>query len=165
MYAKFAAAIVCIVLATVNVVAAVRRTPVRTVMSGSSRPTVEMMESPSSAVQWTSAVMFAATFACFLSWGLADYNKSLDSDELGQENLPNHKQQQSGSTQNNASTNPNIRANNPHNIVQFAPRAVSSFPSSLQQSNKPEELSREEFFSQLQDEDYWDDESKDNHSA
>lgn len=158
MYAKFAAAIICIVLATVNVVAAVRRTPVRTVMSGSSRPTVEMMESPSSTVQWTSAVMFAATFACFLSWGLADYNKSLDSDEVVQENSPNHKQQQSGATPLNTPTNP-------HNIVQFAPRAVSSFPSSSQQSNKPEELSREEFFNQLQDEDYWNDESKDNHSA
>lgn len=165
MYAKFAAAAICIMLSTFNVIAAVRRTPVRTVLEESSRATVVQMQSPGVVVHWSSAVIFAAGFACFLGWGLSDYNKSLDSNELAQENLPNHKQQQSEGTPLNAEMNFNIPATNPHNIVQFAPRAVSSFPSSSQQSKKASELSREEFFTQLQDEDYWDDGSKDNHSA
>ena len=66
MYAKFAAAIICIVLSTFNVVAAVRRTPVRTVLEESSRTTVVQMQSPGVGVHWSSAVILAVGFACFL---------------------------------------------------------------------------------------------------
>ncbi|MEH2186652.1 MAG: hypothetical protein V7K64_10845 [Nostoc sp.] len=43
MYVKFAAAIICIALCSLNVVAAVKRTPIRTTLEGSTRTTVEMM--------------------------------------------------------------------------------------------------------------------------
>ncbi|RUT01586.1 hypothetical protein DSM106972_066830 [Dulcicalothrix desertica PCC 7102] len=149
MYAKFAAAAICIVLSTFNVVAAVRRTPVRTVLSESSRTTVVQMQSPGVGVHWSSAVIFAAGFACFLGWGLSDYNKSLDFGE--------HE-----SSKQQPDTNIPSATNLPKNVVQFSPRVISP-----QKENQPGVLSPEEFFAQLQDtEDYWadDNQPKDNHS-
>ncbi|PAX51575.1 hypothetical protein [Brunnivagina elsteri] len=48
MYVKFAAAIICIALCSLNVVAAVKRTPIRTTLEDSTRTTIEMMPSPKS---------------------------------------------------------------------------------------------------------------------
>ena len=78
MYAKFAAAIICIALCSLNVVAAVKRTPIRTTLTGSTRTTIEMMPSPNSSVHWMSAIIFIAGFASFLGWGISDYNWVLD---------------------------------------------------------------------------------------
>ena len=77
MYVKFAAAIVCIALCSLNVVAAVKRTPIRTTLSGSTRTTLEMMPSPNSSVHWMSAIIFIAGFAGFLGWGISDYNHAI----------------------------------------------------------------------------------------
>ncbi|RUT03629.1 hypothetical protein DSM106972_052680 [Dulcicalothrix desertica PCC 7102] len=149
MYAKFAAAIICIMLSTFNVVAAVRRTPVRTVLEESSRTTVVQMQSPGAGVHWSSAVIFAAFFACFLGWGLSDYNNSLDSGE--------HE-----SSKEQPDANKPSPTNLPKNVVQFSPRVISPV-----KPNQPGVLSPEEFFAQLEDsEDYWadDNQPKDNHS-
>jgi hypothetical protein len=78
MYVKFAAAIVCIALCSLNVVAAVKRTPIRTTLEGSTRTTVEMMPSPNSSVHWLSATIFIAGFAGFLGWGISEYNNAIE---------------------------------------------------------------------------------------
>ncbi len=155
MYAKFAAATICILLSTFNVVAAVRRTPVRTVMSESSRTTVVQMQSPGVIVHWSSAVIFATGFACLLGWGLSDYNNSLDANTHEESN----KEQVVPQPEANIFSAMNL----PKNVVQFSPRYVSP-----RKENQPGILSPEEFFAQLQDsEDYWadDNQPKDNHSV
>jgi hypothetical protein len=82
MYVKFAAAIVCIALCSLNVVAAVKRTPIRTTLEGSTRTTVEMMPSPNSSVHWLSATIFIAGFAGFLSWGISEYNNAIEGETI-----------------------------------------------------------------------------------
>jgi hypothetical protein len=81
MYIKFAAAIICITLCSLNVVAAVKRTPIRTTLEDSTRTTIEMMPSPNSSVHWLSAAIFIAGFAGFLGWGISEYNDSLEKEE------------------------------------------------------------------------------------
>ena len=87
MYAKFAAAIICIALCSLNVVAAVKRTPIRTTLTGSTRTTIEMMPSPNSSVHWMSAIIFIAGFASFLGWGISDYNNAIEGDEIIDDSL------------------------------------------------------------------------------
>jgi hypothetical protein len=148
MYVKFAAAIVCIALCSLNVVAAIKRTPIRTTLEDSTRTTVEMMPSPNSPVHWLSAVIFIAGFAGFLGWGISEYNCSLERDEIVKD-LPN---------QNNLVTSTNTPSSPPmnpgisrKNIIQFTPRLSDNL------ETKSQTLSPEEFYSQLQQEDYWDD--------
>jgi hypothetical protein len=159
MYVKFAAAIICIALCSLNVVAAVKRTPIRTTLEGSTRTTVEMMPSPNSSVHWLSAAIFIAGFAGFLGWGISEYNCSLEREEIV-EDLPN---------QNNLVTSTNTPSSPPmnpgisgKNIIQFTPR-VSSNPG-LNSENKSSILSAEEFYSQLQQEDYWEDKEDTNNN-
>ncbi|MBD2450105.1 hypothetical protein H6G76_23680 [Nostoc sp. FACHB-152] len=177
MYVKFAAAIICIALCSLNVVAAVKRTPIRTTLEGSTRTTVEMMPSPNSEVHWMSAVIFLAGFACFLSWGISDYNNAVEetdevSDKLGKSGnqqlyvgVPNTDIQPSLIP---PTSPPGIRFNNEFsakNVVQFSPRSAVSGLERVDSSqfvedgvqNQPGILSPEEFYAQLQDEDFWED--------
>jgi hypothetical protein len=185
MYAKFAAAIVCLVLCSLNVVAFVKRTPIRTTLEGSTRTTVEMMPSPNSPVHWMSAVIFIAGFACFLSWGISDYNNAVETEETLDEkrNLPNANVQgdtnlqhsQVMRTRSDSCGVSNVGSSYPgslaaKNVVEFSPRPVFNpglENSNAQAQNQSETLSKEEFYSQLQDEDYWEDDSQvhKNHSA
>ncbi|NJR18051.1 MAG: hypothetical protein HC785_21560, partial [Calothrix sp. CSU_2_0] len=91
-------------------------------------------------------------FACFLGWGISEYNCSLEREEIA-EDLPN---------QNNLVTSTNTPASPPmnpgisgKNIIQFTPRVSSN--STLNSETQSQLLSPEEFYSQLQQEDYWDD--------
>ncbi|BAZ40344.1 hypothetical protein NIES4101_63050 [Calothrix sp. NIES-4101] len=158
MYVKFTAAIICITLCSLNVVAAVKRTPIRTTLEGSTRTTVEMMPSPNSSVHWMSAVIFIAGFAGFLGWGISAYNCSLEREEIA-EDLPNQNNfATSTSTPSSPSINPVISGKN---IIQFTPRLSENL------ETKSQTLSPEEFYSQLQQEDYWDnnEDSNNNPSA
>lgn len=165
MYAKFAAAIVCIALCSLNVVAAVKRTPIRTTLEGSTRTTVEMMPSPNSSVHWLSATIFIAGFAGFLGWGISEYNSSLE----GEETINDLVHSSNNATPSTTQLSPQINPINPgisgKNIIQFTPR-VSSNPG-LNPENQSQILSAEEFYSQLQQEDYWQDneDANDNPSA
>jgi hypothetical protein len=169
MYVKFAAAIVCIALCSLNVVAAVKRTPIRTTLEGSSRTTVEMMASPNSGVHWSSAVVFLVGFACFLSWGINEYNQLLD-----EENLPVNPPVAPTTDSVRRSPTDDVlvpprvppSANNLSNVVQFrspsgAPLSISSesIPVSDTASSEKPELSPEEFYSYLQGEDVWSDDT------
>lgn len=178
MYAKFAAAIVCIALCSLNVVAAVKRTPIRTTLESSTRTTVEMMPSPNSGVHWTSAVIFMAGFACFLGWGISDYNNAVEERDEVSDNLPNPGNQKlhidvsdpdiEPSLIPPVSPVPEIRFNNEFsakNVVQFSPRSTVPGLGRVHSSqfvedgvqNPPGMLSPEEFYAQLQDEDFWED--------
>ncbi len=167
MYVKFAAAIVCIALCSLNVVAAVKRTPIRTTLEGSTRTTVEMMPSPNSSVHWLSATIFIAGFAGFLGWGISEYNNSLEGDEIiGTAAVYEQRHQTNTVIPNNVELSPPM---NPRisgkNIIQFTPRVSSNL--GLNPENKSQILSAEEFYSQLQQEDYWQDkeDANDNPSA
>jgi hypothetical protein len=152
MYVKFAAAIICIALCSLNVVAAVKRTPIRTTLEGSTRTTVEMMPSPNSSVHWLSAAIFIAGFAGFLGCGISEYNNAIEGEEIV-EDLPNQNNLiNSTNTPSSPPMNPGISGKN---IIQFTPR-VSDNPS-FNPENKSQILSAEEFYSQLQQEDYWQD--------
>ncbi len=159
MYAKFAAAIICIALCSLNVVAAVKRTPIRTTLEGSTRTTVEMMPSPNSSIHWLSAAIFIAGFAGFLSWGISDYNNSL----LGEETINNPVDDGNNiipqTTQLSPPINPSISGKN---IIQFIPRASSNSTLDLQKQSQI--LSPEEFYTQLQQEDYWQDKEDTNNN-
>jgi hypothetical protein len=162
MYVKFAAAIVCIALCSLNVVAAVKRTPIRTTLEGSTRTTVEMMPSPNSSVHWLSATIFIAGFAGFLGWGISEYNNAIEGDEIIDTSaVPDQRHQTNTVIPNNVELSPPI---NPagKNIIQFTPRLSSN--STLKQSQI---LTPEEFYFQLQQEDYWQDneDANDNPSA
>jgi hypothetical protein len=170
MYVKFAAAIVCIALCSLNVVAAVKRTPIRTTLEGSTRTTVEMMPSPNSSVHWLSATIFIAGFAGFLGWGISEYNNAIEGegDDIidtsavrGQRHQTNFSNPNDTVIPNNVEFSPAI---NPagKNIIQFTPRLPSN--STLKQSQI---LTPEEFYSQLQQEDYWqeNEDANDNPSA
>ncbi|NJR20041.1 MAG: hypothetical protein HC785_33265 [Calothrix sp. CSU_2_0] len=159
MYVKFTAAIICIILCSLNVVAAVKRTPIRTTLEDSTRTTVEMMPSPNSPVHWLSAAIFIAGFAGFLGWGISEYNCSLEREEIA-EDLPN---------QNNFVTSTNTPASPPmnpvisgKNIIQFTPRISDN--STLNSEQQSQTLSPEEFYSQLQQEDYWEDKEDTNNN-
>ncbi|MBW4504292.1 MAG: hypothetical protein KME57_33240 [Scytonema hyalinum WJT4-NPBG1] len=190
MYAKFAAAIVCIALCSLNVMAAVKRTPIRTTLEGSSRTTVEMMPSPNSGVHWMSAVLFLAGFACFLGWGISDYNNAVDTVEAS-DNLDNSSNQPSEVKAADVQPSPlpsppAVAMGYPNqflakNVVQFSPRSTSKLGRSGEGSsvslslsnqagdgiqNQSRMLSQEEFYAQLQDEDFWEDtnpQANDNH--
>ncbi|MBD2772130.1 hypothetical protein [Iningainema tapete] len=156
MYDKFAAALICLLLCSFNVIAGVKRIPVRTTLESSSRTTVEMMASPNSGVHWFSAVVFLAGFACFLSWGINDYNQ-LASDDLPQpQPQPQKENQLPVSPQQNISVSPRpVRPvlNSP-NVVQFRTRVVS----------QPGEMSPQEFYERMQQEDIWDEDNSTNSS-
>jgi hypothetical protein len=165
MYVKFAAAIICVVLCSLNVVAAVKRTPIRTTVEGSTRTTIEMMPSPNSNVHWLSSAIFIAGFAVFLSWGISDYNSSLSGEETNSSVKENNIVPPSN-TELSPPINPDIGKISAKNVIQFSPRHESN--SKLNQiSTGGEILSREEFYSQLQQEDYWEDkeDADDNPSA
>jgi hypothetical protein len=165
MYVKFAAAIVCIALCSLNVVAAVKRTPIRTTLEGSTRTTVEMMPSPNSSVHWLSATIFIAGFASFLGWGISEYNSSLEGEETINDSVHSSNNITPSTTQLSPQINPINPGISGKNIIQFTPR-VSSNPG-LNPENRSQILSVEEFYSQLQQEDYWQDneEANDNPSA
>ncbi|PAX51315.1 hypothetical protein [Brunnivagina elsteri] len=148
MYVKFTAAIICIILCSLNVVAAVKRTPIRTTLEGSTRTTVEMMPSPNSSVHWLSAAIFIAGFASFLSWGVSDYNESLEKEENRSNTTDANQNIVPENSQSYPSINPTISGKN---IIQFTPRVSDNL------ETKSQTLSPEEFYSQLQQEDYWDD--------
>lgn len=152
MYGKFAAALICLLLCSFNVIAAVKRIPVRTTLESSSRTTVEMMASPNSGVHWFSAVVFLAGFACFLSWGINDYNQLAD-DDLPQPEQENQVPVSAG--QNISVSPPPVRPvlNSP-NIVQFRTREVS----------QPREIQAQEFYERMQQEDIWDEDNSTNQS-
>jgi hypothetical protein len=156
MYVKFAAAIICIALCSLNVVAAVKRTPIRTTLEGSTRTTVEMMPSPNSSVHWLSAAIFIAGFASFLSWGVSDYNESLEGEENSNNAIDLNQNIVPENSPSPVSISPNISGKN---IIQFTPRISSNL------ETKSQTLSPEEFYSQLQQEDYWEDneDANDNH--
>ncbi|NMF65729.1 hypothetical protein DP113_33020 (plasmid) [Brasilonema octagenarum UFV-E1] len=177
MYAKFAAAIVCIALCSLNVIAAVKRTPIRTTLEGSSRTTVEMMPSPNSGVHWMSAVIFLAGFACFLGWGISDYNNAVDTVEAS-DNLNDSSNQLSDADVKATDVQPYSPLLSPpaaslgypneflgKNVVQFSPRSTISKlehspdvqMSGYQVNNQAGMLSPQEFYAQLQDEDFWSD--------
>jgi hypothetical protein len=173
MYVKFAAAIVCIALCSLNVVAAVKRTPIRTTLEGSTRTTVEMMPSPNSSVHWLSATIFIAGFAGFLGWGISEYNNAIEGegDDIidtsavrGQRHQTNFSNPNDTVIPNNVELSPLI---NPvgKNIIQFTPRVSSNL--GLNPENKSQMLTPEEFYSQLQQEDYWEEneDANDNPSA
>jgi hypothetical protein len=153
MYVKFAAAIICIALCSLNVVAAVKRTPIRTTLEGSTRTTVEMMPSPNSSVHWLSATIFIAGFASFLGWGISEYNSSLE----GEETINDSVHSSNNITPSTTQLSPQINPINPagKNIIQFTPRVSSNL--GLNPENKSQILTPEEFYSQLQQEDYWQD--------
>ncbi|KAB8314399.1 hypothetical protein SD81_038410 [Tolypothrix campylonemoides VB511288] len=178
MYAKFAAAIVCVALCSLNVIAAVKRTPIRTTLEGSSRTTVEMMPSPNSGVHWMSAVIFLAGFACFLGWGISDYNNAVEETDEVSDNLGNPGNQQLHVGVSDTDVQPSLvppvlpsvgtRFNkefSAKNVVQFSPRSTVSGLERVHSSqfvedyvqNQPGMLSKEEFYAQLQDEDFWED--------
>ncbi|NJL61508.1 MAG: hypothetical protein HC903_06355 [Methylacidiphilales bacterium] len=152
MYAKFAAAIACLILCSLNVVAAVKRTPIRTTLEGSTRTTVEMMPSPNSSVHWLSATIFMAGFAGFLSWGISEYNSSLEEEETTNDSVNRSNNITPSTTQYSPPINPAISGKN---IIQFTPRVSSN--SAINPEKQSQILSPEEFYSQLQQEDYWDD--------
>jgi hypothetical protein len=154
MYGKFAAAIVCLLLCSFNAIAAVKRIPVRTTLESSSRTTVLMMPSPNSGINWLSAVVFLAGFASFLSWGINDYNQ-LASDDLPQPQQPENPHPVS--IQQNVSVPPPLirPVLNSPNIVQFRAREVS---------NQPGQMSPQEFYEQMQQEDIWNEEDSTNSS-
>ncbi|AFZ01538.1 hypothetical protein [Calothrix sp. PCC 6303] len=165
MYVKFAAAIICITLCSLNVVAAVKRTPIRTTLEGSTRTTVEMMPSPNSSVHWLSATIFIAGFASFLGWGISEYNNGIEGDEIIDTSaVPEQRHQTNTVIPNNVELSPPI---NPagKNIIQFTPRVSSNL--GLNPENKSQMLTPEEFYSQLQQEDYWEEneDANDNPSA
>ncbi|MDZ8226901.1 hypothetical protein [Nostoc sp. ChiVER01] len=178
MYVKFAAAIICIALCSLNVVAAVKRTPIRTTLEGSTRTTVEMMPSPNSGVHWMSAVIFLAGFACFLGWGISDYNNAIEETDELSDKLPNLSNQQLYVSVSDTDIQPSLippvspssgmRLNSEFsakNVVQFSPRSSISGLGRVHSSqfikdgvqNQPGMLSPEEFYAQLQDEDFWED--------
>jgi hypothetical protein len=176
MYAKFAAAFVCLVLCSLNVVAAVKRTPIRTILRDSTRTTVEMMPSPNSPVHWMSAVIFITGFAGFLGWGISDYNSLIEGEEVCDDiKNPLNTGVSSSTTQLSLPVqSPTVGSSYPgsfaaKNVVQFSPRPIfnPSLDSNAQAQNQSETLSPEEFYSQLQDEDYWENNSQvnDNHSV
>jgi hypothetical protein len=165
MYVKFAAAIICITLCSLNVVAAVKRTPIRTTLEGSTRTTVEMMPSPNSSVHWLSATIFIAGFASFLGWGISEYNNAIEGDEIIDSSALREQRHQTNTViPNNVELSPPI---NPagKNIIQFTPRVSSNL--GLNPENKSQMLTPEEFYSQLQQEDYWEEneDANDNPSA
>ena len=151
MYVKFAAGIICITLCSLNVVAAVKRTPIRTTLEGSTRTTVEMMPSPNSSIHWLSAAIFIAGFAGFLSWGISDYNNSLSGEESINNPVDDGNNIIPQTTQLPPLVNPSISGKN---IIQFIPRADNS---TLNPQKQSQILSPEEFLTQLQQEDYWED--------
>ncbi|BAB77318.1 hypothetical protein ACN23B_29840 (plasmid) [Anabaena sp. FACHB-709] len=177
MYVKFAAAIICIALCSLNVVAAVKRTPIRTTLEGSTRTTVEMMPSPNSGVHWMSAVIFMAGFACFLGWGISDYNNAVEETDEVSDNLGNSGNQQLNVGVSNTDIQPSLippvaphgmRFNNEFsakNVVQFSPRSAVSGLGRVDGNQVVEDgvqnqtgmLSPEEFYAQLQEEDFWED--------
>ncbi|AVH63558.1 hypothetical protein [Nostoc sp. 'Peltigera membranacea cyanobiont' N6] len=178
MYVKFAAAIICIALCSLNVVAAVKRTPIRTTLEGSTRTTVEMMPSPNSGVHWMSAVIFLAGFACFLGWGISDYNNAIEERDELSDNLanPGNPQLHVGASDTDiqpslmppVSPSSGMRLNSEFsakNVVQFSPRSSVSGLGRVHSSQFVEDgvqnqsgmLSPEEFYAQLQDEDFWED--------
>lgn len=165
MYAKFAAAIVCIALCSLNVVAAVKRTPIRTTLSGSTRTTVEMMPSPYSSVHWMSAIIFIAGFASFLSWGISDYNNAIEGDEIIDDSVNTNIPVSSNSIQLPPPVNPSLNGVSTNNLIHFPSRSLSN-QSDLDVASESETLSPQEFYSQLQQEDLWgDDDSNPSNNA
>ncbi|MGF1672594.1 MAG: hypothetical protein ACFCUV_02785 [Rivularia sp. (in: cyanobacteria)] len=164
MYVKFAAAIVCIALCSLNVVAAVKRTPIRTTLSGSTRTTIEMMPSPNSSVHWMSAIIFIAGFASFLSWGISDYNHAIG-DEIIDDSVNLKAPTISNNVQLPPPVNPDVNSVSSNNLIHFPSRSLSNH-SDLDIANQSETLSPQEFYSQLQQEDLWgDDDSNPNNNV
>ncbi|MFH7029372.1 MAG: hypothetical protein ACHBN1_29270 [Heteroscytonema crispum UTEX LB 1556] len=161
MYVKFAATIVCLILCSLNVIAAVKRTPIRTTLEGSTRTTVEMMPSPNSPVHWLSAAIFIAGFAGFLGWGISDYNSSLSGEEIVDDSVNPNSTVTPSNTQLPPPVNHNIGNISAKNVIPFSPR-LDGDSISNQTPIQPETLSLEEFYSQLQQEDYWEDNSNTN---
>ena len=165
MYAKFAAAIICIALCSLNVVAAVKRTPIRTTLTGSTRTTIEMMPSPNSSVHWMSAIIFIAGFAGFLGWGISDYNNAIEGDEIINDSVSRNAPTSSNNIQLPPPTNSDANDVSTNNLIQFPSRSLSNH-TDLDLANQSETLSPQEFFSQLQQEDLWgDDDSNPNNNA
>ncbi|MEO1375207.1 MAG: hypothetical protein AAFW70_12985 [Cyanobacteria bacterium J06635_10] len=165
MYAKFAAAIVCIALCSLNVVAAVKRTPIRTTLTGSTRTTIEMMPSPNSSVHWMSAIIFIAGFASFLGWGISDYNHAIEGDEIIDDSVSTNAPTNSNSIQLPPPTNSNVNDVSNNNLIHFPSRSLSNH-GDLDVASESETLSPQEFYSQLQQEDLWeDDDSNPNNTA
>jgi hypothetical protein len=165
MYAKFAAAIICIALCSLNVVAAVKRTPIRTTLSGSTRTTVEMMPSPNSSVHWMSAIIFIGGFAGFLGWGISDYNNIIEDDEMIDDSVNTNAPTTSNNVQLPPPVNPDVNSISSNNLIHFPSRSLSNH-SDLDIANQSETLSPQEFYSQLQQEDLWkDDNSNPNNTA
>ncbi len=157
MYVKFAAAIVCIALCSLNVVAAVKRTPIRTTLSGSTRTTLEMMPSPNSSVHWMSAIIFIAGFASFLGWGISDYNHAIG-DEIIDDSVNIKTPTISNNVQLPPPVNPDVNSVSSNNLIHFPSRSLSNH-SDLDIANQSETLSPQEFYSQLQQEDLWNDDN------
>ncbi|MEO1765027.1 MAG: hypothetical protein AAFR83_24455 [Cyanobacteria bacterium J06629_18] len=165
MYAKFAAAIICIALCSLNVVAAVKRTPIRTTLTGSTRTTIEMMPSPNSSVHWMSAIIFIAGFASFLGWGISDYNNAIEGDEIIDDSVSTNAPTSSNNIQLTPPTNSNVNDVSTNNLIKFPSRSLSN-NTDLDVANQSETLSPQEFYSQLQQEDIWsDDNSNPNNTA
>ena len=165
MYAKFAAAIICIALCSLNVVAAVKRTPIRTTLTGSTRTTIEMMPSPYSSVHWMSAIIFIAGFAGFLGWGISDYNNVIEGDEIINDSVSRNSPTSSNNIQLPSPINSNANGLSTNNLIQFPSRSLSNH-GDLDVASESETLSPQEFYSQLQQEDLWgDDDSNPNNNA
>ena len=165
MYAKFAAAIICIALCSLNVVAAVKRTPIRTTLTGSTRTTIEMMPSPNSSVHWMSAIIFIAGFASFLGWGISDYNNAIEGDEIIDDSVNIEAPATSNNVQLPPPVNPNLNGVYTNNLINFPSHSLSN-QSDLDVVSESETLSPQDFFSQLQQEDIWgDDDSNPNNNA
>ena len=165
MYAKFAAAIICIALCSLNVVAAVKRTPIRTTLTGSTRTTIEMMPSPNSSVHWMSAIIFIAGFASFLGWGISDYNNAIEGDEIINDSVSTNAPTSLNNIQLPTPINSNVNDVSTNNLIQFPSRSLSNH-TDLDLANQSETLSPQEFYSQLQQEDIWgDDDSNPNNNA
>jgi hypothetical protein len=166
MYVKFAAAIICIALCSLNVVAAVKRTPIRTTLEDSTRTTIEMMPSPNSSVHWLSAAIFIAGFAGFLGWGISEYNNVIEGegDEIiGTSAVHEQRHQTDTVIPNKVELSPPINPGiSGKNIIQFTPRVSDN--STLNSEKQSQLLSPEEFYSQLQQEDYWEDKEDTNNN-
>lgn len=110
------------------------------------------MPSPNSSVHWFSAVVFLAGFACFLGWGINEYNQLVEdsSDDLPQP------QQLENSKPVSIQPPPVPPVLSSPNIVPFRTREVSPSPTG--------EMTPQEFYEQLQQEDIWLEGGSDNQS-
>ena len=81
MYFKFLGAIACLILSCSNVIAAVQKTPIRTVIGESTRPQTQLIDNPGANVHLLSAGVFLAGLAVFVALGIKDYNNNLQNSE------------------------------------------------------------------------------------